>query len=325
MQLNVSYNFKRLALKNDFHIRQYMIENGMNLMKDDENGMETSLEIHQIHNVIRTSNRRSLIAPPPPPPTQSISAPIMNELRRNSTTSSVSGVSTMILNGCDTMASASNADSNGNVNVKTPKPFNVRPIQIKLEPIDPDYEDTTTLTNGKQSQTVQSSPSNSSGSLSILTVNSSSGASSVSRMKSPPMIVINGLLNGDNNDKNITKKKSVTKISTVTERSPTRNANRKRENLPPSKSLRKRDEEMKNRDEKSRNLRTIRKTVRDSKKKLREAVKKTMENAQKAKAEKKKVQQKSQGKQNKNIKKKPVTKPPKNKGAKGGRGYQRKS
>lgn len=184
MQLNVSYNFKRLALKNDFYIRQYMIENGMNLLKDDEgdNDLETSLEIHQIHNVIRTSHHRSLIAPP------HIS---VSELRRNSTISSVSGVSAMIMNGCDgnnTNGNGTNGESNSNVNGfvhPSSRPLNVRPIQIKTEPIDPDYEDTT---SGQQSKNVQSSPSNSSVSLSIMTVNSSNNGNS----KTPPMIVING-------------------------------------------------------------------------------------------------------------------------------------
>ena len=180
MQLNVSYNFKRLALKNDFNIRQYMIENGMNIMRDDEgdSGMEGALEIHQIHNIVRTSNRR-LIAPPP--------NLTVSELRRNSTTSSVSGISTTILtNGCETNGSNSTNGngSNGNGFVHPSKPFNVRPIQIKTEPIDPDYDQII-----KSNQIVQTSPaSNSSG----ISVTSGSNSNDSVRPKSPPMIVING-------------------------------------------------------------------------------------------------------------------------------------
>lgn len=186
----------------------------MSLTKDEDvdNGIETALEIHQIHNVIRTSNRRSLIAPAVPPHIS------VSEHRRNSTTSSVSGVSAMIVNGSDTNGTntngnGTNRESSGNNFVQPSRPFNVRPIQIKTEPIDPDYED---VTNGQS--TVQSSPSNSSGSVSILTVSSSNNnsASNSSRPKTPPMIVING-----NFSKSTEKTPSKIKKVTDTPRSPT--------------------------------------------------------------------------------------------------------
>jgi hypothetical protein len=259
VQLNVSYNFKRLALKNDFYIRQYMIENGMNLTKEDEgdNSMETALEIHQIHNVIRTSNRRSLIAPPP-----HIS---VSELRRNSTTSSVSGVSAMIMNGCDNNGSVANNGTNGESGnfVHPSRPFNVRPIQIKIEPIDPDYED---ATNG-QSTTVQSSPSNSSGSISIMTVNSSN-VSKNSRPKSPPMIVINGTVS-----KSPEKTKKVTP-SSETPSSPSLRTrpSAKKVNKTPKNLVKNKEKENKPRNQ-IRDLRIIKKAPKqaEAKKKLRQA------------------------------------------------------
>lgn len=161
VQLNVSYNFKRLALKNDFQIRQYMIENGMSLSKDDEEGIETTttaLEIHQIHhNVIRTDRYRRITAP--------LNAP---EIRRNST---------MILNGRENDVGTSNI-----TNFVTPRPI-VRPIQIKSEPVDPDEEN-------KDESPVTSSPSNAS-EPSIVTVSSTNR----NEKQATPMIVINGIIN----------------------------------------------------------------------------------------------------------------------------------
>lgn len=172
VQLNVSYNFKRLALKNDFQIRQYMIENGMSLMKDDDDRMETTtttteLEIHQIHhNVIRTNRFRQITAP---------------ELRRNSTISSVSGTSTMIINGRESDAAPSAAS-----NFVTPRPV-IRPIQVKTEPIDPDEEER------KNESPETSSPSNASEPVSIVTVSSTNP-----RQKTQtPMVVINGIINNE--------------------------------------------------------------------------------------------------------------------------------
>lgn len=170
MQLNVSYNFKRLALKNDFQIRQYMIENGMNLTKDEDH-MEstTALEIHQIHhNVIRTNRYRQLIAP---------------EIRRNSTTSSVSGTSAVMLNVRENNATPTNNTPTNNF--VTPRPM-VRPIQIKEEPVDPD--------EAKETNPSTSSPSNSSEPASVVTVYSSIAPS---EKRQPPMVVINGIVNNE--------------------------------------------------------------------------------------------------------------------------------
>lgn len=168
VQLNVSYNFKRLAVKNDFQIRQYMIENGMSLSKDDDD-METTtaLEIHQIHhNVIRTNRYRQIAAP---------------EIRRNSTTSSVSGTSTMIINGRESDVTMNNSTNN----FVQPRPM-VRPIQIKVEPADPDEEP-------KAPSPVTSSPSNASEPTSVVTVCSSK----LSSEKVLPMITINGVVNDE--------------------------------------------------------------------------------------------------------------------------------
>lgn len=272
VQLNVSYNFKRLALKNDFYIRQYMIENGMNLLKEDDvdDGIETALEIHQIHNVIRTTNRRPLIAPPPPPQitttTSTTTTTTVSDMRRNSTTSSVSGVSAMLINGSETNGTSRNA---------LIKAFNVRPIQIKTEPIDPDYEDV-----NKQSQTIQSSPTNSNNSLSILTINSSSGVSSASRAKTPPMIVINGRINTSEKTP-----KKLPSVVLVVKESP-----RNIERPPPRKaSLKQQDSAKKNEQvivrDKVRDLRTIKKPLKhlEAKKKLREAAKRLIDKKKKEK------------------------------------------
>jgi len=169
VQLNVSYNFKRLALKNDFHMRQYLIENGMNLTKDDEDSGMESLEIHQIHNVIRTNRYR---------------APILaSEVRRNSTTSSVSGVSTMLLNGRENNITPSNHQPDPRF--APPRPVAVRPIQIKVEPVDEE--------ESRKEPSPSTSTSNSSPSSSVL-VASSSSVSSVppQPQPQPPMVVING-------------------------------------------------------------------------------------------------------------------------------------
>lgn len=167
VQLNVSYNFKRLALKNDFHIRQYMIENGMSLRKNDEDNTETTtaLEIHQTyHNIIRTNRFRQLSAP---------------EIRRNSTTSS-SGTSTMLVTGRESNLTPNNSATD---NFVSPRPI-VRPIQIKTEPVDPDDE-------VKEASPVTSSPSNASEPTSVVTI--SSTAQSVKQ----PMVVIHAIINND--------------------------------------------------------------------------------------------------------------------------------
>lgn len=183
VQLNVSYNFKRLALKNDFQIRQYMIENGMSLTKDDDDSIETTtaLEIHQIqHNVIRTNRYRQIAAP---------------EIRRNSTTSSVSGASTMMINGRENDATSNNTANN----FVTPRPM-VRPMQIKIEPVDPDEA------QQKDGSPATSSLSNASEPASVVTIYSSTP----SEKPSPPMIKINGIVNNDSFN---AKKTSTTKSS----------------------------------------------------------------------------------------------------------------
>lgn len=242
-----------------------MIENGMNLMKeDDDNGIETALEIHQIHNVIRTSNRRSMIAPPP-----HIS---VTELRRNSTTSSISGVSAMIVNGCDINVSSNGTNGeNGNFAHPPSRPFNVRPIQIKTEPIDPDYDDTTI---SQQSNTVQSSPSNSSGSISIMTVNSSN-ASNGSRPKSPPMIVINGTIS-KSPEKSSTKTKNVTDTPsspTLRARPPVRKVNEKTNETSKVKINKSKEKENAKPRNQIRDLRSIKRAPNqvEAKRKLKEA------------------------------------------------------
>lgn len=141
-----------------------MIENGISLEKDEnETTIETTtaLEIHQIHhNVIRTNRFRQLTAP---------------EIRRNSTTSSVSGNSAMIISARENEATPTSASNN----FVSPRPM-VRPIQIKVEPVDP------------EESPVTSSPSNSSEPSSVLTVYSSKPPS---EKPSPPMVVINGVFN----------------------------------------------------------------------------------------------------------------------------------
>ena len=178
--MNESYNFKKLALKNDFNIRQFLIENGMNLTKDmdemnniqiDENTTTTALEIHQI---VRT-NRRYRAAPPDPISHISETAPV----RRNSTLSSASATSTF----------QNTRDNNNSTPMMRedvarfvlPKPI-FRPIQIKVEPIDEESPEKTTTP-----EISTTSPSASSGfaSSDVVTVNSSIPSNS------PPMVVIN--------------------------------------------------------------------------------------------------------------------------------------
>jgi hypothetical protein len=166
VQLNVSYNFKRLALKNDFYMRNYLIENGISLQKDEmeTTTTTTALEIHQIqHNVIRTNRFRPAITEIP-------------QNRRNSTTSSISGASTlMILNGREN-ESTNNFATPSNSSMRPPM---IRPIQIKSEPVDPDES-----TSNSSSPTVSNT-----GQDSIVTVNSSN----ISKEKSQtPMVVISG-------------------------------------------------------------------------------------------------------------------------------------
>lgn len=236
----------------------------MSLTKDDDdnNGnIETALEIHQIHNVIRTSSNHVNFRAAP-----AISSSVTNELRRNSTTSSVSGVSAMILNGCDTNLPSTNGNTtDSNFAHPTSRPFLVRPIQIKTEPVDPEYE-----VNGGENHVsiTQSSPtSSSSGSLSVLTVHSSEPL-----LPTPPMIVINGKL------EKLSPKKSTKPIETST--------------LPPSKTKTSkkitRDENENDKPRNSiRNLRTIKKTNDyENKRKLREAVKKVLDKRNQLKVQK---------------------------------------
>lgn len=130
---------------------------------DEEITTTTALEIHQIeHNVIRTNPYRQIVAP---------------EIRRNSITSSVSGTSTMLIT-CSAKDNASNTFVH-------PRNIQVRPIQVKTEPLDPDDE----LPN--DSIPVTSSPSNASEPV----VAVSSNASKTKR--SFPMVQINGLISND--------------------------------------------------------------------------------------------------------------------------------
>lgn len=292
-----------------------MIENGLNLTKEDDNEIETQLEIHQIHNVIRTSNLRPQLIAPRPRPQSIIASASVPDMRRNSTTSSVSGVSTMLMNGSEingnsTNGNGSNGNSNNNHNgngfVHPPsKPFNVRPIQIKTEPIDPDYSDTSP-TNGKQSQTTQSSPSNSSGSLSILTINSISDSSSASRVntKTPPMIVINGLVS--KNDKSPKKKgtNETFKPSPKIDRPPPRKVTQIQS------SQKSKVKERQNPRNKVRDLRTIIKPPKhlESQKKLREAAKREMEKRKEAEKKKHQIKKAQQQQRKIQVAKKIVTK-----------------
>jgi hypothetical protein len=146
-------------------IRQYMIENGLSMSKDDDDRIETALEIHQIqHNIIRTNRYRQIVAP---------------EIRRNSTTSSVSGSSTMIIQRESDMAPNKLSE-----NFVTPRSM-VRPIQIKTEPIDQE--------EGAKDSPVTSSPSTSSAP-SVMTIYSSNATN---EKRSPPMVQINGILSND--------------------------------------------------------------------------------------------------------------------------------
>lgn len=145
-----------------------MLENGINLTKEDDHiETTTALEIHQIqHNVIRTNRYRPMVQP---------------EIRRNSTQSSVSGTSTMIINNQN--------DTNGNAgnNFVTPRPM-VRPIQIKIEPVqDEEVKEASPVTT-------TSSPSSASELASVVTINSSNAPI---EYRPPPMIVINGIVNND--------------------------------------------------------------------------------------------------------------------------------
>lgn len=274
VQLNVSYNFKRLALKNDFYIRQYMIENGMNLLKDDDdphNGME--VEIHQIHNVIRTNRFR-----PQPPPIPSI-----EPFRRNSTTSSVSGISTMLVNNELTNGhGATNGNAADPHFIHPSRPF-VQPIQIKTEPVDPDYE---AVENSTNQTTNQSSPSSTSSSGSILTVNSSEKSVRTTRRgKTPPMIVINGHV--DNSPKASPSSKTVNEKQKQKEPARASTSHKDKENEVPTKKTKNLPTRATKPDKKTsdlpriniRNLRTIRKpeNLVGGKRKLREAAKKMVE------------------------------------------------
>ena len=155
-----------------------MIENGVSLSKEDDDSMETT-EIHQIrHNVIRTNRYRQIITAP--------------EIRRNSTISSVSATSAMIINGRESDAVPSTTN-----NFVSPQPI-IRPMQIKEEPVDPDEEER------KDESPVTSSPSNASEPASILTVSSTSP----NEKQTTPMVVINGLINNESYAKKSTAPES---------------------------------------------------------------------------------------------------------------------
>lgn len=223
-----------------------MIENGVSLSKDDnENTLETTtaLEIHQIqHNVIRTSNHfRQLTAP---------------EIRRNSTTSSVSGTSTMIINGRENETTPSCPPNN----FVHPRPI-VRPTLIKVEPTDPDEED---RRKEESPLPATSSPSNSS-EPSILTVNSST----FSEPEVRPMVSINGL-NISNKTREKEKLKQHSKAPFAAPAPKSIKMIRKKE-LNAAKIKNKVDDRL------GPNLRSIRSkdVVRKSKRKLQKVIKKT--------------------------------------------------
>lgn len=181
VQLNVAYNFKRLALENDFRLRQYLIENGMSVEKDASDTEEhqtttnttTALQIHQIDVIVDRSRTNHPRFREPDPP-----------IRRNSTTSSASASTFFQTNreGNHTPSSAVNEVTN---TVVLPKPI-IRPIQIKIEPADDPIEET-------PAKTPSPSPASSTGSNSNISHISltSIGSSSKGENRSPiPMVVI---------------------------------------------------------------------------------------------------------------------------------------
>ena len=134
MQANLAYNFKRLALENDFRLRQYLIENGMSVLKEDEcttsTNTKTSLEIRQIDVIVdsRTLQFREPVAPS--------TEPIQQPPRRSSVISSVSGAT--FFGHCSNNRDSTPTmiqDSAAKRFVIPHRPI-VIPFQIKMEPED---------------------------------------------------------------------------------------------------------------------------------------------------------------------------------------------
>ena len=179
VQANVAYNFKRLALENDFRLRQYLIETGISVLKEDEcttsTNTTTSLEIRQIDVIVdsRTMQFREPVAPP---------EPLQQAQRRNSVISSVSGATFFgqCSNNRDSTPTSMLHDAQAARFVIPHRPI-VRPIQIKVEP-----EDRPTVV-------INSSPSTSTSSA-ITTTSNSNGPTPSSANPNPnnrhPMVVI---------------------------------------------------------------------------------------------------------------------------------------
>lgn len=178
MQANLAYNFKRLALENDFRLRQYLIENGMSVLKEDEcttsKNTTTSLEIRQIDVIVdsRTLQFREPIAPS----SEQIQQPIPHP-RRSSVISSVSGATFFgqCSNNRDSTPTSMMQDAAATRFVIPHRPI-VRPIQIKVEPEE------------FPAVAINSSPSTSTSS--TITLTSTSNGPNASKTR-PPMVIIN--------------------------------------------------------------------------------------------------------------------------------------
>lgn len=172
VQLNVAYNFKRLALENDFRLRQYLIENGMNVEKDldiDEPqptaNPTTSLQIHhQQIDVIVDRPRPGRFREPDPPN------------RRNSAVSTAS--TSTCFNNRENVNTPSSTIQEMTNRFILPKPM-IRPIQIKVEPAD--LTEGEEVTNVLPTASPASSDTRSRSDLSHITV---------ATEKSPPMVQI---------------------------------------------------------------------------------------------------------------------------------------
>ncbi|CAO1364597.1 unnamed protein product [Diamesa serratosioi] len=158
-----------MALQTDYNVRQYILEKGMNIMKDtNEMDMEigentTTTTALAIHQIVRT-NCKYRAAPPEP----IIHIPEPAPVLRGSPLFSSLPTSTSTLPG-----------GVPRFNLIAPIP---RPIQIKIEPIDDEIVVRTTIP-----ETITTSPSASSGLAfsDVVRVNSSISSNS------PPMVVIN--------------------------------------------------------------------------------------------------------------------------------------
>lgn len=176
-----------MALENDFRLRQYLIENGMSVEKEDDmeehhttTNTTTALQIHQIDVIVDRSRTNRFREPDPP-------------IRRNSATSSVSA-STFFQNNRESNNTPSSTVHEVTNRFILPKPM-IRPIQIKVEPADEPIEEEPEKTPSPP--TISPSSSNGSGSRSVvshitlISNQPSISVSSKSKSKSPiPMVVI---------------------------------------------------------------------------------------------------------------------------------------